>query len=62
MKRENLSMKFPTKSNTDRAVQPQKMARGLKFWIYKIEGLYNLCSETKDADQLRIYHAADLSP
>ena len=24
---------FPTRSDTNRAVQPQKMARGLKFWI-----------------------------
>ena len=24
----------------DRAVQPQKMARGLKLWIQKVEGLY----------------------
>ena len=29
----NLSLGFPTRSNTNRAVQPQKMARGLKFWI-----------------------------
>ena len=25
-----------------RAVQPQKKARGLKFWIKKVEGLYYL--------------------
>ena len=24
---------FPTRSDTNRAVQPQKIARGLKFWI-----------------------------
>ena len=24
---------FPTWSDTNQAVQPQKMARGLKFWI-----------------------------
>ena len=29
------------------------MARGLKFRIYKEEGLYYSCSENKDADQLR---------
>ena len=29
------------------------MARGLKFQILKIEGLYYLCSENKGADQLR---------
>ena len=31
---------FPTWSDTNRAVQPQKTARGLKFRIWKIEGLY----------------------
>ena len=31
---------FPTWSDTNRAVQLQKMARGLKFWILKVEGLY----------------------
>ena len=30
---------FPTWSNTNQAVQLQKMARGLKFWIKKEEGL-----------------------
>ena len=34
-------------SDTNRAVQPQKIARGLKFWILKEEGLYYLCSENK---------------
>ena len=42
-----------TSSDTIRAVQPQKMARGLKFRANKIEGLYYLCSENKGADQLR---------
>ena len=36
------------------------MARGLKFRIKEVEGLHNLCSENKDADQLCGYHAADL--
>ena len=36
------------------------MARGLKFRIQKVEGLYYPCSENKDADQLRSYCAADL--
>ena len=31
--RENLSLRFTTMSDTNRAVQPQKRARGLKFWI-----------------------------
>ena len=30
---EDLSSGFPTRSNTNLAVQPQKMARGLKFPI-----------------------------
>ena len=51
---------FPTWSNTNQAVQLQKMARGLKFWIKKVEGLPYLCSEKKGADQLRGYREADL--
>ena len=51
---------FPTWSDTNQAVQLQKMARGLNFLIYKVEGLYYLCSENKDADQFRGYREADL--
>ena len=51
---------FPFWSDTNKAVQPQKMARCLKFRIKKVEGLYYLCSENKDADQLRGYREADL--
>ena len=36
------------------------MARGLKFPIKEVEGLYYLCSENKGADQLRGYGEADL--
>ena len=43
------------------AVQPQKMARGLKFRFKEVEGLYYPCSENKGADQLRGYREADLS-
>ena len=33
----------------------------LELYIKKVEGLYNLCSENKDTDQLFIYHLpADL--
>ena len=39
--------------DTNQAVQQQKMAIGLKFWI--------LCRENKGADQLRGDHAADLT-
>ena len=46
---------FPTSSDTNKAVQLQKMASGLKFWIKKVEGLPYLCSERKGADQLRVF-------
>ena len=46
---------FPTWSNTNQAVQLQKMAKDLKFWVYEEEGLNYLCSENKGADQLRGY-------
>ena len=45
----------PTRSDTNQAVQLQKMARGLKFRIYSVEGSYYLCNENKGADQLRGY-------
>ena len=51
---------FPTWSDTNRAVQSQKMARGLKFLFKKVEGLNYLFSVNKDADQLRGYREADL--
>ena len=35
---------FPTRSDTNRAVQLQKMARRLKFRIEEEEGLYCPCS------------------
>ena len=31
---------FMTSSDTNQAVQQEKIARGLKFWIQKEEGLY----------------------
>ena len=40
-------------SDTNQAVQPQKMARSLKFWIWEVEGLCYPCSENKGSDQLR---------
>ena len=42
------------------AVQPQKMARGLKFPIYVVEGMYYPYSKNKGADQLLSYCSADL--
>ena len=58
--RENRSSGFPTRSNINQAVQVQKMARSLKFWIYVEEKLYYLSSENKGADQLCSYCTADL--
>ena len=49
-----------TRSDTNRAVQSQKMARGLKFRTWVEERLYYPYSENKGADQLRSYRAADL--
>ena len=51
---------FPTWSNTNQAVEQQKMAGGLQFRIKKVEGLYYICSENKGADQLRGKREADL--
>ena len=56
----NMSSVFPTWSNTNRAVQSQKMARDSKFLIKQEEGSYCLCGENKGADQLRCYRKADL--
>ena len=47
-------------SDTNQALQPQKMARGLRIWFKEVEGLYYLCSENKGADQLPSYCTADL--
>ena len=51
---------FSTWSDTNQALQPHKMARGLKFRIKEVEGLYYPCSENIGADQLRGYREADL--
>ena len=44
---------IPTRSDTNRAMQLQKMASDLKFLIKVVDGLYYRCSETIGADQLR---------
>ena len=49
---ENLSLEFPTRSDTIQAVQQQKMARDLKFQVWEEEELYYLCSNKKGAYQL----------
>ena len=48
----NLSSAFPTMSDTNRALQPRRWTRSLKFRIYAVEGLTYLCSENKGANQL----------
>ena len=55
-----LTFWFPTWSDTNQAVQLQKMARGLRFSDLKVEGLYYPCGENRGADQLRGYREADL--
>ena len=50
----------PTRSHTNRAVQPQKMVGDLKFRVYEVEGLHYMCSENKGADQLCDYRTADV--
>ena len=56
----NRSSGFPTRSDTNRVAHVQKMVRGLKFLIQKVEGLYDPYSENKGADQLHGYREADL--
>ena len=51
---------FPTWSDKNQAVQLQVMARGFKFRIKEVEGLYYPYSENKGADQLRGNCEADL--
>ena len=51
---------FPSRSDTNQGVQAQKMARGLKFGIKVVEGLYYPYSESKGADQLCGDREADL--
>ena len=51
---------FTTWSDTNQAIQLQKMARGLKFRMKEVEGLYHLCRENKCADELHGYRKADL--
>ena len=55
-----LTMSFLNRSDTNRAVQAQKMARGWNLWILKVEKLYYPCSENKGADHLCNYCEADL--
>ena len=47
------TMLILTRSDTNQAVQPLEMARGLKFHIKEVKILYFPSSENKGADQLR---------
>ena len=40
------TISVPTRLNTNRALQSQKMVRGWKFWIKKVEELYYPCRVT----------------
>ena len=46
---EKTCLGFPTRSDINQVVQPQKRARGLKVRIKSVEGLNNLCSEKRMA-------------
>ena len=61
---ENLSSGIPTRSDTKRAVQPQKMARNLKVRIEEVEMVLSMLhsSENNGADQLRAYCAGETTP
>ena len=48
-------MWFPNRSDANQAVQSQKQARDLKFWLEVEEEFYYPSSENKGADQLRGY-------
>ena len=43
----------PTRSDTNRTVQSQKMLEAGNFGVEKVEEVYYPCSENKGADQLR---------
>ena len=54
------NQQFPNRSDTNRAVQVQEMAKSLKFRFKEEEGLYCQYSENKGADQLHGYREAGL--
>ena len=49
--RENKFSGFPTRSDTNRPIQSQKMDRNLKFWVEVEEEGYYPRGENKGADQ-----------
>ena len=60
--RENWYSGFPTRSDTNRAVQAQKKARILKSGVYVEEELYYPRSENKGADQLCSFRILGKNP
>ena len=61
---ENPTMWFPNRSDSNRAVQALKMARGFFFYLRKkwrnCTYMYYSCSKNKGADQLHSYCKAEL--
>ena len=51
---------YLARSDTNRAVWPQKMAKGFTFRILEVQGFQYLCSKNKHADQLHGSQASDL--
>ena len=49
--RSRTSWQIKAMPGTSFFLQLQQMARGLKFRIKKVEGLYYICSENKGADR-----------
>ena len=45
--------RVPTRYQSNWVVQPQKMARGMKFQIKEVEEMYNVRRVNKGTDQLR---------
>ena len=48
------------RANTNLALQPQKLARGMEFQNKKVKGFYYLCSENKGVGQSHGNRTADL--
>ena len=53
-------LRILNRSNTNQAVQPLNIGRGMKFYIEEVEVLYYPSSESKGTEQLSSYREADL--
>ena len=51
MSHDTTKSEFPIRSDPNRAAQPQKLARVLKYRLYNLATLYYLSRENKGADQ-----------